>query len=66
MSMSLSTPPVWGTIVGTITNQTDLTNLLNTGYLKIDQTLSQTIINGLPMFGEGLIIKSGKPLVLDG
>jgi len=34
-------------------------------YLKLDQTTQQTVINGLPIFGEGLIIKAGEKLIFD-
>jgi len=36
------------------------------GGLSLDQTTQQTVINGLPIFGEGLIIKAGEKLIFDG
>jgi len=41
-------------------------------YLKLDQTVPQTVINGAPIFNTGLtsqgpiIIKAGQKLILDG
>ena len=35
-------------------------------YLKLDQTTPQNVINGAPEFNEGVIIKAGKKLILDG
>ena len=39
---------------------------LDARYLKLDQTLSQTVTNGLPQFNEGIIIRKNKPLYYDG
>ena len=35
-------------------------------YLKIDQTIRQYVIKGIPQFSEGLEIKKDKPLYYDG
>ena len=35
-------------------------------YLKIDQTTPQTVINGAPIFNEGLVIKAGAKIIFDG
>ena len=35
-------------------------------YLKIDQTIKQYVINGVPQFSEGLEIKKDKPFYWDG
>jgi len=35
-------------------------------YLKLDQTTPQSVINGKPKFQEGIEIKAGKRLYLDG
>ena len=35
-------------------------------FLKIDQTVSQYVINGSPQFDEGIVIKANKKVYLDG
>lgn len=35
-------------------------------YLKLDQTTPQNVINDAPQFDEGIVIKAGKKLYLDG
>ena len=35
-------------------------------YLKLDQTVKQYVINGIPQFSEGIEIKANKPLYYDG
>ena len=44
----------WGHIIGDILDQTDLINYLAGNYLKLDQTTPQTIINGAPLFEDGI------------
>lgn len=36
------------------------------GVLKLDQTTPQTVDNGSPLFNEGITIKAGEKLYLDG
>ncbi len=38
----------------------------NNRYLKLDQSSSQTVSNGAPVFAGGIIIRSGQRLVFDG
>jgi hypothetical protein len=35
-------------------------------YLKIDQVVPETVVNGAPVFSEGLVIKAGKKIIFDG
>jgi len=70
ISLPIPTPggAAWGSITGTITNQTDLISYLSTGYLKLDQTIPQTVLNGVPNFSGGIIgyIKdNGATLAID-
>lgn len=36
------------------------------GFLTLDQTTPQTVDNGSPLFNEGITIKAGQKLYLDG
>ena len=44
----------------------DLAGTFDLRYLKLDQTSPQSVINNAPHFDEGIIIKTGKKLYLDG
>jgi len=35
-------------------------------YLKLDQTIRQYVIKGIPQFNEGITIRKNKPLFYDG
>jgi hypothetical protein len=43
-----------------------MTAMEQAAYLKLDQTVPQTVIAGAPIFYKGIVIKSGEKLVLDG
>jgi len=58
-----------------IISHSDLSDMPDTGgtntnhdtrYLKLDQSIAQTVINGAPTFNEGLIIPAGKKIYFDG
>lgn len=66
MSLTLSKPTVWGTIIGNIVDQTDLVTWAGGAFLKLDQTIEQYIVSGSPHFQKGLVIKLGEKLILDG
>ena len=47
--------------------QTDSDVTENDGrYLKLDQTVAQTVTKGTPTFANGIIIKAGQRLYFDG
>jgi hypothetical protein len=50
-------PTAWGDITGTLSDQTDLDTALS-GFLKLNQTTPQIIINGIPSITNGLLIGS--------
>jgi hypothetical protein len=39
---------------------------IGTNFLKLDQTTPQQIINGAPIFTQGLVIKAGERIYFDG
>jgi hypothetical protein len=47
-------------------SHTNLNNLLDSDYLKLDQTVPQRVINDAPHFDKGLIIRAGEKLYFDG
>ena len=49
-----------------VLGHTNLINLLDDDYLKLDQSVQQRVINGAPHFDKGLIIKDGEKLIFDG
>ena len=56
----------WGHILGDILDQIELINYLSGNYLKLDQTIPQTVINGAPQFNVGIVIKENQWVYLDG
>jgi hypothetical protein len=56
-------------VFNAVTGRFDLIGMTATeveAYLKLDQTISQTVINGAPQFNEGITIKEEKRIYLDG
>ena len=52
-------------IDGEFYTEAEIVTLLS-GYLLLDQSTHQHVINGAPQFDGGIILKSGQKLVFDG